>query len=155
MLAEQTRLVAVSAAWETTALGGTPQPNYLNAAALVDTELSAEQLKFTVISKIERDLGRERQLDKSAPRQIDIDIMLFNEQILTLGRRHIPDPELLERSFVAIPLAEIAPGYVHPETGQTLRQIAQGFLLDKKDMQPRSDVTQALQQLSSHQFKAV
>lgn len=154
ILANKTRLVAVSSVWETSPLGMTDQPNYLNAAAIVDTQLTAEQLKHD-LKKIEQGLGRVRQLDKFAPRPIDIDIILFNQQIFTLGRRQIPDPELLERSFVAIPLAEIAPAYVHPETGQTLQQTAQAFHLEEHNMQLRPDVTQALQQLSSHQVKEV
>lgn len=154
ILAKETWLVAVSSVWETSPLGTTDQPNYLNAAAIVDTQLTAEQLKHD-IRKIEYGLGRVRQLDKFAPRPIDIDIILFNQQIFTLGRRQIPDPELLERSFVAIPLAEIAPTYIHPETGQTLYQIAQAFPLGEHDMQLRPDVTQVLKQLTSPQFKEV
>ena len=74
--------------------------------------------------------------------------MFFNRQILTLGQRHIPDPEVLERPFVAIPLAEIAPNYKHPETGQSLRHIA-GTLFDKsKDMHLRQDISRQLTQVA-------
>jgi 2-amino-4-hydroxy-6-hydroxymethyldihydropteridine diphosphokinase len=155
MLAAKTKLVVASSVWETTPLGSTRQPNYLNAAAIVDTELTVVQLKHDLIAEIERGLGRVRQLDKFAPRPIDIDIMLFNRQLFTLDKRQIPDPEVLERSFVAIPLAEIAPDYIHPETGQTLQQIARGFQPKETDMWLRPDLSQSLQQLSSLQFKKV
>lgn len=144
LLAQQTRLVAVSSVWESLPLGTTSQPNFLNAAAIVETDLNAEQLKQQVLSRIEQRLGRVRQLDKNGPRPMDIDIMFFNRQIFELGQRHIPDPEVLERPFVAIPLAEIAPDYRHPETGQSLSNIAQGFAASLAAMQPRPDVSQAL-----------
>jgi 2-amino-4-hydroxy-6-hydroxymethyldihydropteridine diphosphokinase len=143
-----TRLLAISSVWETKPIGLTDQPNFLNAAAIVETELSAELLKRRVIDNIEQSLGRVRQANKNAPRPIDIDIMLFNQQIFKLGHRRIPDPEILERSFVAIPLAEIAPNYQHPETGQTLRKIAQSFQANPKDIYLRQDVTQTLRQVN-------
>jgi 2-amino-4-hydroxy-6-hydroxymethyldihydropteridine diphosphokinase len=140
LLATQTRLVAVSSVWETAPVGLTEQPNFLNAVAIVETDLTAEQLKQNVLAAIEQQLGRIRQADKNAPRPIDLDIMLFNQEIFQLGRRHIPDPEIVDRAFVAIPLAEIAPDYVHPELGQTLAEIAQSFELDKAHMHLRPDV---------------
>jgi 2-amino-4-hydroxy-6-hydroxymethyldihydropteridine diphosphokinase len=146
MLAEQTRLAAVSQVWETTSLGTTAQPNFLNAAAIVETELTAEQLKQQVLNLIEQKLGRVRQADKNAPRPIDIDIMLFNRDVFELGKRHIPDSEVLDRPFVAVPLAEIAPDYIHPETGQSLAEIAQAFKANRTKMQLQPDVSRALAQ---------
>jgi 2-amino-4-hydroxy-6-hydroxymethyldihydropteridine diphosphokinase len=115
---------AVSSVWESAPVGLADQSNFLNAAVLLETELSAQALRGEAIAKIEQALGRVRTGNKNAPRTIDIDIVLFNHDVLQVGHRHIPDPELLERPFVAIPLAEIAPDYIHPETDQTLEQIA-------------------------------
>ncbi|HLO26810.1 MAG TPA: 2-amino-4-hydroxy-6-hydroxymethyldihydropteridine diphosphokinase, partial [Geobacteraceae bacterium] len=84
-----------------------------------------------------------RSPDRNAPRIIDIDIMLFDDDRLTLGRRRIPDPEVCERPFVAIPLAEIAPGYRHPETGETLAEIAARFDPAAAGMRLRKDVVLA------------
>ncbi len=142
LLAQLTRLVAVSSVWETAPLGWAGQANFLNAAAAVETELTALALRQTVLEPIERRLGRVRQANKNGPRPIDLDIMLFNEDILELGQRHIPDPEIVERAFVAIPLAEIAPHYRHPELGQTLAEIAGRF--ETSGMQPRPEVSRAL-----------
>ncbi|MCB0164882.1 MAG: 2-amino-4-hydroxy-6-hydroxymethyldihydropteridine diphosphokinase [Anaerolineae bacterium] len=144
LLAGYTDLLAVSSVWETKPVGLVEQPNFLNAAAIVATELPADQLKQQVLLKIESRLGRQRQADKNAPRPIDIDIIFFNRQILNVANRHIPDPEALDRPFVAIPLAEIAPDYVHPETGQKLREIAQTFEIKANEMQFREDVTKLL-----------
>lgn len=147
MLAQYSRLLAISSVWESAPVGLTAQPNFLNAAAMIETELTAVQLKTDVLATIERDLGRVRQADKNAPRPMDLDIMLFNNQIFELGQRHIPDPEVLERPFVAIPLSEIAPHYIHPETGQTLRQIAARFILAASPMRPRPDVSKLVAQV--------
>ena len=130
----------VSTVWESAPLGFSDQPNFLNAAALLETGLSAQALRQEAITSIETALGRMRTANKNAPRTIDIDIMLFNHDILQVGQRHIPSPEVLERAFVAIPLAEIAPDYVHPEIGQTLRQIAGRFDPEAAGMRRRDDV---------------
>jgi 2-amino-4-hydroxy-6-hydroxymethyldihydropteridine diphosphokinase len=142
-LAEQTRLVTVSSVWETAPLGKRDQANFLNAAAIVETEWTAERLK-EMLGLIEQQLGRVRQADKYGPRPMDIDIIFFNRAIFELGQRHIPDPEALERPFVAIPLAEIEPDYIHPETGQSLAEIAQSFEADRTEMKLRPDVSRAL-----------
>ena len=118
---------AVSSVWQTAAIGYTEQPDFLNAAVLLETRLSVQDLRQQVIAEIENSLGRIRTENKNGPRSIDIDIMLFNDEILSVGSRRIPDPELLEHSYIAIPLAEIAPDFVHPEVKLTLKEIAQQF----------------------------
>jgi len=144
MLATLARLRAVSSVWETPPLGLTDQPDYLNAAALAETDLTAPQFKRQVIRPIERALGRVRTAAKFGPRSIDIDIILFNRDIVQLDNHTIPNRELLERPFVGIPLAEIAPDYIHPETGQSLSEIAASFSVTEADMRLRVDVSLAL-----------
>jgi 2-amino-4-hydroxy-6-hydroxymethyldihydropteridine diphosphokinase len=134
------KVLAVSSVWESRPVGLADQPDYLNAALLLETTLTALELRETAIAAIETELGRVRTGNKNSPRTIDIDIMLFNRDILRVGRRRIPDPEVLERPFVAIPLAEIAPGYVHPETGETLATIAARFDPETSGMSRRADV---------------
>jgi 2-amino-4-hydroxy-6-hydroxymethyldihydropteridine diphosphokinase len=126
-LASHCTLLAVSPVYETAPVGKTDQPNFLNAAALIETDLTAAELKARVLQAIEQELGRVRTADKNAPRTIDLDISLFNDQVLDMGQRHIPDPDILRYPHIAVPLADVAPGQRHPETGQTLRQIAQGL----------------------------
>jgi len=111
-------------------VGKTDQPDFLNAAALIETELGPAALKAQVLQEIEWTLGRVRSADKNAPRPIDLDITLFNDQILDTEHRHIPDPDLLCYPHIAVPMADLAPLYVHPESGQTLQQIAERMPAD-------------------------
>jgi 2-amino-4-hydroxy-6-hydroxymethyldihydropteridine diphosphokinase len=136
-LATLCRLLALSPVYETLPVGTVEQPNFLNAAALVETLLSPIELKGQVLQVIEAELGRVRTADKNAPRTIDLDISLFNDQVLDLGDRHVPDPEILRFPHIAQPLADLAPEYCHPETGQTLREIAQG--LPESGLKRRTD----------------
>jgi 2-amino-4-hydroxy-6-hydroxymethyldihydropteridine diphosphokinase len=126
-LSRRSALIAVSPVYETAPVGEIDQPNFLNAAALIETPLTATALKHQVLHAIEQELGRVRTADKNAPRTIDLDIALFNDDVLEIGHRHIPDPDLLRYPHIAVPLADLAPGYRHPETGQTLAEIAEGL----------------------------
>lgn len=139
LLAQQGTLLAVSTIWETEPLGFKEQANFLNGAAIIKTELSAPELKTQVLQQIEQALGRARGANKYAPRPIDLDIILFNDEVLEFEGYNIPSPEVLERSFVAIPLAEIDPDYVHPITGQTLQEIAISFEAEAKQMLKRDE----------------
>ena len=137
-LAAHCTLLAVSPVYETAPVGKVDQPNFLNAAALIATELTAGQLKTNVLQVIERELGRVRTEDKNAPRTIDLDISLFNDQVFDLGGRHIPDPDILKYAHIAVPLADLAPQQRHPEIGETLRQIVQG--LPARELVRRIDI---------------
>ena len=134
------RVKAASSVWQTAAVGFTEQPDFLNAAVLLETELSANLLRRQAIPQIENSLGRVRTENKNGPRTIDIDIMLFNHDVFSIGNRRIPDPELLERCFVAIPMAEIEPDYVHPEENVTLAEIARRFNPATEAIKRRDDV---------------
>ncbi len=120
-------LRALSPVYESAPVGGAPNhPHYFNAAALVETDLTPSALRDT-LRAIERDLGRVRTADKHAPRTIDLDIALYGDQILTVEDKHIPDPDISVFPHLALPLADIAPGWRHPQTGLTLREIAAGM----------------------------
>lgn len=145
MLAQATTLIAVSTVWESPPIGLLDQANFLNAAAIITTPLSAKALKTDILRQIERDLGRVWQADKNAPRPMDIDLMLFNQDIFQLDNRQIPDDEILSRPFVAIPLAELAPNYRHPQTEQTLQEIAARFTPITEGLQRHHGASQAVQ----------
>ncbi|MBI3975834.1 MAG: 2-amino-4-hydroxy-6-hydroxymethyldihydropteridine diphosphokinase [Armatimonadetes bacterium] len=127
MLAAVVRVVAVSSVYETAPVGDPDQESFLNAAVVVETLHSPEELKREVLTPIETRLGRRRTADKNAPRTIDIDIALFNDEVLRVGDRMIPDPELFAQAHLAVPLADVAPDYRHPVTGKTLSEVAAGL----------------------------
>jgi 2-amino-4-hydroxy-6-hydroxymethyldihydropteridine diphosphokinase len=137
-LAARCRVLAVSPVYESLPVGTTNQPNFLNAEVLIETRHTAGELKAEVLQPIEQERGRVRTEDKNAPRTIDLDIALFNDEVLDLGHRHIPDPDLLRFSHIARPLADLAPRYCHPETEQTLAEIAER--LPSAGLTPRFDV---------------
>ncbi|MCJ7533131.1 MAG: 2-amino-4-hydroxy-6-hydroxymethyldihydropteridine diphosphokinase [Anaerolineales bacterium] len=137
-LSGRCHLLDVSPVYQTLPVGKTDQPNFLNAVALIETDLTATELKTKLLHDIEQELGRIRSADKHAARTIDLDITLFGDQVLDLGHRHIPDPDLLKYAHIALPLADIAPQQRHPETGQTLLEIAQQ--LPVSGIKCRSDI---------------
>ena len=101
-----------SGIYETAAWGNTGQPAFLNQVLLVETSLSPEDLLKAVLS-IELAMGRVRS-EKWGPREIDIDILFYGEEIIHMPHLQIPHPEIPNRRFVLEPLAEIAPALVHP-----------------------------------------
>ncbi len=114
-------LTQVSSIYETEPVGYAKQPWFLNAVLEGFTELSpAELLQFAI--GIERALGRVRPFP-NAPRTLDIDILLFGEQMISTPSLTIPHPRLTERGFTLCPLTEIAPHLVHPISGQTMEKI--------------------------------
>lgn len=123
-LAAACRIIGVSPVYETAAVGDLSQPNFLNAAVLVQTSLAAAQLKESVLDPIEQALGRQRTTNPNDARTIDLDLVLFNQDVQEIGKRRLPDPEIARYAHIARPLADIAPHYVHPVTGQTLAEMA-------------------------------
>ena len=114
-------IIQLSSLYETQAWGKTDQPPFLNQAMEIETELSAEQL-IKQLLKIEKMMGRERK-EKYGPRIIDIDILLFNEEQYDLPFLKIPHPEMQNRRFALIPLAEIAANSRHPVSGKSISQL--------------------------------
>lgn len=102
------------------------QPAFLNAAVLVQSDgyYGPLHLKFHVLRFIELCLGRARRADKFAPRVIDLDIAFYGGQVIENEHLHVPDPGILTYAHLALPLADLAPEFVHPVTGQTLAAIA-------------------------------
>lgn len=143
-LARRLRMVLVSPVYETQPVGKTEQPNFLNAALLARTELSANELKETILREIEDEQGRVRTQDKYAPRTIDLDIALYLP--IAEGVERVVDPDILRQAHVARPLADLAPRLPHPETGQTLEEIAASLDDDSVCLRPDVDLWAALEQ---------
>ncbi len=134
LLQEQTTVLAVSRAWRTAAVGMSG-PDFLNAAALVLTEQSLQELKERVLREIESRLGRVRSEDKYAPRTIDIDILLYDNLVI--------DPELWSLAHLAQPVAELLPDLTVPGSGKTLDQVASS-LVRKSGITPCPDMLECI-----------
>lgn len=113
LLADTAGLILKSSKiYETAAWGKTDQGDFLNQVILLDTTLSAEALIKTCL-KIEAALGRSRG-ERWGARSIDIDILFYGSAIIDQAHLQIPHPRIQDRNFVLVPLAELAPTFIHP-----------------------------------------
>ena len=110
-------VVAESSVRETAPWGPVPQPNYLNAAVRITTELSPSMLLDELL-EIERGLGRERTSEvRFGPRTIDLDLLLYGDEVVAERGLDVPHPRITERAFVLEPLVELDPTLVVPGHG--------------------------------------
>ena len=124
-LSRELEVEAVSGAWESEPYGAPGTPRFLNAAVRMVCEQSPRSLKRQ-LRRIEARLGRRRGSDRNAPRTIDLDIALYGDLVIDepAGGLRIPDPEIVSRAYLALPLAQVGPRVPHPQTGETLAEIA-------------------------------
>lgn len=134
------QVLQIAPVYETPPVGFQDQAYFLNTAVCLQADLTPIEVKF-ILGNIETQLKRIRDPhNPSGPRTIDLDVVLWNEAQLEYGDKPwvIPDPDILRQIYIARPLADIAPNYVHPVTGQTLAQIAEN--LDTSGIQRRDDI---------------
>lgn len=129
-LAMHCELLGVSSVYRTPPQGFADQPDFLNLAVMLRTPLTPADFKRQVLDVIERELGRQRDPhNKNAPRTIDLDIALWGDGVFEYGDKpwRVPDPDILRFAHVALPLAELAPDFLHPVERVPLSAIAARF----------------------------
>jgi 2-amino-4-hydroxy-6-hydroxymethyldihydropteridine diphosphokinase len=119
-----TRLLRASPLFRTPARGNTDQPDFVNAAALVETTLPARAL-LEALLELERRFGRRREAGVQwGPRILDLDVLLYGDAVLDEPGLRVPHPHLHERAFALLPLARIAPGMEVPGRGSVATLLA-------------------------------
>ncbi len=125
----ETELLGASRLYRTPAWGRVDQPDFINAAVLLNTTSTAPALLAQLL-EIERNAGRQRGGDTAAlrwgPRVLDLDLLLYGDAVINVSGLRVPHPYLHERAFALVPLAEIAAEMVFPgygSVGEALRQV--------------------------------
>ena len=123
------RVISVSSFYRTPPLGPQDQPDYLNAAVALETSLAPEAL-LDHTQRIELQQGRTRKAERWGPRTLDLDIMLFGDEVINTERLTVPHYDMKNRGFMLWPLWEVAPELTFPN-GESLQAILQQLNVEK------------------------
>ncbi len=115
------RVLRRSSWYETRPVGYAGQSDFVNGAALLETTLAPARL-LDAFKEIERRLGRSTSW-RNGPREIDLDLLLYDDLVLDLPGLELPHPAMTERAFVLVPLSEIHPELIHPVRGRTVSDL--------------------------------
>ena len=120
--------LAVSSVYETKPVDSSGE-NYLNAAAVFDTDWDAANV-YRWMMALEQNAGRKRE-SYHAPRTLDLDLLFFGEEIISTELLTVPHPRLHQRAFVLVPLAEIAPEWIHPVYQKSIQELRNALPFDE------------------------
>jgi len=129
---------ALSTFYRTPALDRPGDPPFVNGVFELGEPLAPLQLK-QLLRRTEEALGRQRGSDRFAPRTIDLDLLIYGDLVCNSDELRLPDPDILERPFVAIPLLELSPDLVIPGSGAALRSVVAS--IPPYPMEPLPDLT--------------
>lgn len=123
LLTEKLELMSISNFYRTKALHRCEQADYRNGVVAVRTALRPIEVRDQVLRPIEAQLKRKRSQDKYAARTVDLDLILYGDEVARKKGLNLPDPELRERPFIAVPLLELAPDLVLADDGTRLAEL--------------------------------
>ncbi len=142
-------VIAVSTVYRTAPIGRSNQPDYLNAVWYIGTSIPPRDLKFQVLRNIESFLGRIRTQDRYSSRTIDLDILIYGDLVIRETDLVIPDPDIRERPFLAIPLIELNPVLILPDTQETLQSVVSA--LNPGALEPLPKLTNYLKRMVNYE----
>ncbi len=148
LLSLRTRILGVSTVYLTEPEGRPEQPPYYNCVVEIEASLPPAELKHAVLRQIEDELGRKRSEDKFAQRTIDLDLIVYGDLVLRTEDLMIPDPDILRRPFLALPLSELAPELKLPGSRLEVKEAAAALPRDK--MKPLTGYTDMLRREILH-----
>lgn len=122
LLNNKVRIKAVSRHYYTPPLG-TEGNRFINAVWEIDTLIDPEKLKYEILRSVETDAGRVRSEDKYAPREIDLDLIIYGNVVINRDYLVLPDSDILKRNFIAFPLYELCENLVIPGYNRSLKTV--------------------------------
>ncbi len=132
LLSQQVRLMVISPVYDTAPVGNIKQMRFLNLVCEAYTLMKPLELLITV-KEIEKTLGREPG-SHNDPRPIDIDMLLYGNEIVNTTGLVIPHPRMTERAFVLAPLADIASDLIHPVSGKRIKELLEALKISTDDV---------------------
>ncbi len=144
-LSKRVDITGISSFYKTAPFLREDQDDYLNGVWQISTCIPPQELKSSVLRTIERELHRNREYDKFAPRTIDLDLLLYGDMVIQKGDLTIPDPDIYMRPFIAFPLYELNPYLVMPDTKKPLVDILS--MLSKDNMIKDITFTESLRRM--------
>jgi dihydroneopterin aldolase/2-amino-4-hydroxy-6-hydroxymethyldihydropteridine diphosphokinase len=127
LLSKCVKIRDVSTVYLTEPLKQKNQPSYFNCIVKIETDILPTKLKLDVLRMIEAQLGRERTRDKYASRTIDLDLIIYDNIQMNTEQLVLPDPEIQERAFLAVPLFEVEPELLLPGSNKPLKEVVDKF----------------------------
>ncbi len=142
LLSRTEKIIMISNFYRTSAIGNSDNPDFINGVAAIRTLRNPLELKHS-LRETESACGRVRTSDPYAPRTLDLDIVLYGNRVIRESGLVIPDPDIRSRAFIAIPIYEIDPCAVLPDTGEPVSSIVKKF--DRSGMELVADLSKMLQ----------
>jgi 2-amino-4-hydroxy-6-hydroxymethyldihydropteridine diphosphokinase len=132
---DEISVLRVSGMYQSPPWGVTGQPDFVNAVAELDTSLQADEL-LTVLLQIESHLGRERSGPRWGPRCIDLDLLTYQDLVVSSSHLELPHPRMHLRAFVLVPVLELEPGFMIPGVGEARLELENLDLQEVTAVQP-------------------
>ena len=145
LLFKTEKVIGVSNFYRTCPIGMPGHPDFWNGVVAIETTHPPWELKYCLLREIESACGRIRTTDPYTPRTLDFDIVLYGGKVIRKTGLCIPDPDIRSRPFIAVPVFEIDPNVIVPDTGESISDIIGG--MDTSRMEPLVDFNKLLQNI--------